>query len=290
MLGAGDRMGRERNARRRADAGAMSRTIAPLTEPTSDTTAPGLRCGAISFGDVAAGADRRADDDQIGAGDRGGVGLHHLIGEAELGDAPARRAPSAALATISRTAPCARAARAIEEPIRPTPISARRLNSGAGLVTASRPSFARKSLSAATTSRLASSVPTRHAQRVRQLVGRGLPQDQAARGEESIRVLGRAAFGFRKMDQHEIGDARRHFQAKLADLGRQPGEPARVVLARAFLVLHVLDRGDAGGDRRSGDVERAANAIDGIDDVRRAEHPSEPQVPPVRGFWRTCGT
>ena len=38
----------------------------------------------------AAGADRNADDDEIGARNRRLVGLDHLIGEAELGDAPAR--------------------------------------------------------------------------------------------------------------------------------------------------------------------------------------------------------
>ena len=42
-------------------------------------------------GDVAAGADRNADDDEVGAGDRCGVGLDDLVGEAKLGDAPPRR-------------------------------------------------------------------------------------------------------------------------------------------------------------------------------------------------------
>ena len=37
-----------------------------------------------------AGADRNADDHEIGAFDRGGVGLDHLIDNAELGDALAR--------------------------------------------------------------------------------------------------------------------------------------------------------------------------------------------------------
>ncbi len=54
-----------------------------------------------------------------------------------------RVAAERAVATISRTAPCARAARAIEEPISPTPIKARRLNRGAGRLTASR-RFAQK--------------------------------------------------------------------------------------------------------------------------------------------------
>ena len=42
------------------------------------------------LGDRAAGADRNADDDEVGAFDGGGVGFDHLVGEAELGDAPAR--------------------------------------------------------------------------------------------------------------------------------------------------------------------------------------------------------
>ena len=71
--------------------GPMSRTIAPLTEPTSDTIAPGAEMRRDLLGDLAARADRSADDDEIGAGDRGGVGLDHLVGEPEFGDAPARR-------------------------------------------------------------------------------------------------------------------------------------------------------------------------------------------------------
>ena len=68
----------------------MSRTTAPLTEPTSETIAPLHQMRADLLRDLAAGADRDADDDEIGAFDRGGVGLDHLIGEAELGHALAR--------------------------------------------------------------------------------------------------------------------------------------------------------------------------------------------------------
>jgi hypothetical protein len=39
--------------------------------------------------DLTADANRHADDDKIGAGDGGGAGLHHLIGNSKLGDAPA---------------------------------------------------------------------------------------------------------------------------------------------------------------------------------------------------------
>ena len=41
-------------------------------------------------GDRTAGADRNADDDEVGALDRGSIGFLHLIGKAELGDALAR--------------------------------------------------------------------------------------------------------------------------------------------------------------------------------------------------------
>ncbi len=42
------------------------------------------------LGDRAADADRNAEDDEVGAFHRRGVGLDHLVGDAEFGDAPAR--------------------------------------------------------------------------------------------------------------------------------------------------------------------------------------------------------
>ncbi len=201
--------------------------------------------------DLATGPDRRAGDDEVGSGRGGGVGFDHLVGKSELGDTPPRRGGPRGCHDLAHRALRARRARnrradqadadqrqAIEQRDRGA-FSSRR-HSG----------FAKKSLSAATTRRFASSVPTRQAQRVRQFVGGGLAQDQSARGEERVRVLGGAALGLRKVDQHEIGDARRHFQTELADLFRQPGEPARIVLARTLLMRDVLDRRDAGGDRR----------------------------------------
>ena len=95
---------------------------------------------------------------------------------------------------------------------------------------------------------------------------------------------------FREMDQHEIGDARRHLETELADLRRQPGEPARIVLARALLMRDVLDRGDAGGDRRRRDVERTADAVEGVDDMRRVRTSSRAAAPPGRRSSRRCGT
>ena len=47
--------------------------------------------------------------------------------------------------------------------------------------------------------------------------------------------------------------------------------------ARMLLMRGILDGRDAGRDRRGVDVERAADAVDGVDDVRRAVHPAKPQ-------------
>ena len=116
----------------------------------------GSEMRADLLGHRAAGADRNADDDQIGAFDRGGIGLHHLIGEAELGDAPARlrrtrggddRAHGALRAGGARDRgadqPDADQREAVEQ-------GRRFAHAG----------FPRNSASALTTSRLASSVPT----------------------------------------------------------------------------------------------------------------------------------
>ena len=66
MLGAGDRVaGNEMHARPEHAASTCAITAA-LTEPTSVTIAPGLRRGAIAFGDLAVGADRHGEDDEIG--------------------------------------------------------------------------------------------------------------------------------------------------------------------------------------------------------------------------------
>ena len=50
----------------------------------------GGKMWADLFCDRTAGADGNAHDDEIGAFDGGGIAFHHLVGEAELGNAPAR--------------------------------------------------------------------------------------------------------------------------------------------------------------------------------------------------------
>ena len=89
MLGAGDRMrGHEMHAR-----GQVRRHVAhdrALDRADVGHDRARLQMRADLGRDRAAGADRDADDDEIGAFDRRRIGLDHLIGDAELGDAPAR--------------------------------------------------------------------------------------------------------------------------------------------------------------------------------------------------------
>ena len=107
----------------------MSRTTEPLTEPTSDTTAPGLRCGPISL----------ATAPQTPTGThtmtRSAPSTACALVSTTLSAMPssatrARVLGERAVATISRTAPCARAALAMDEPIKPGPMMAMVSNSG----------------------------------------------------------------------------------------------------------------------------------------------------------------
>jgi len=77
------------------------------------------------LGDLTACADRNADDDEVGARDRFRIGLT-TSSAIPSSTTRLRVAADRAVATIERTAPRSRAARAIDEPIRPTPMSARR--------------------------------------------------------------------------------------------------------------------------------------------------------------------
>ena len=107
----------------------MSRTTEPLTEPTSETTAPGLRCGPISAA-TAPQAPTGMQTITRSASFTASALVATTLSAKPSSTTRLRVASERAVATISFTTPCSRAARAIEEPIRPTPISARRLNRG----------------------------------------------------------------------------------------------------------------------------------------------------------------
>ena len=104
--------------------------MAPLTEPTSETIAPAFRNGAIS----------------CATGPQAPTGMQRITRSASLTASAlvsstrstmpssvtrARVFSERAVVTISLASPWARAARAIEPPIRPKPISATRRKIGA---------------------------------------------------------------------------------------------------------------------------------------------------------------
>ena len=128
MFGPGDRMGRDemniaRQMRRHlADDGALDRA-----DVGHDRAGFEERCDLLS--DRAAGADRDAEDHEVGVLDGFRVGLQHAVDDGEFGH-PRAGLLERAVVTISLVSPCARAARAIEPPIRPKLISATRRKIG----------------------------------------------------------------------------------------------------------------------------------------------------------------
>ena len=94
MLGSGDRMRRhEMHAGRQVRSHVAHDGGLDRTDIGDDCAALKLR-GNL-FGDFTTDADRRADDDEIGARGSGAVALDHLVGQTELGDAPACLPPFA---------------------------------------------------------------------------------------------------------------------------------------------------------------------------------------------------
>src|SRR3984957_5178913 len=279
--------------------GAMSRTTAPLPEPTSETVAPRIRCGPIS---AATSPQAPTGTHTITrSAPATAAALSSATRSASPSSATRRRvAAERAVATISRTVPCARAAWAIDEPIRPTPIKARRLYNGAGRLTLNSlygwlrapltfPSFAQKFLQRGAHEPVRFFGADTHSQRIRELVAADLTQNESARGEERVGVLGGASPCLREMDEQEIGDARGHLEPELFEFLRQPSEPAIVVLTRALLVCVIFDRCDAGSDRGRTDVERTAYAVNGGNDVGRTKHPTQTQGGEAVNFGEGTG-
>src|SRR5882724_348885 len=108
------------------------------------------------LGDVAAGADRNADDDQVGAFDRGGVALDHLIDHAQFGHALAglRRARGGDDRTYCALGADGARDRAADQ------AEADQRQAVEDRLLAGHLDFPRNSASAFTTSRFASSMPT----------------------------------------------------------------------------------------------------------------------------------
>ena len=118
--------------------GDISFTTAPLTEPTSERIAPGARCGPISA--ATAPHAPTGMETMTRSAPSAAAALVSTTWSARPSSATLRRvAAERAVAMIEPAAPCARAARAMEEPIKPVPISARRLKMGFPLITAGDP-------------------------------------------------------------------------------------------------------------------------------------------------------
>src|SRR3984893_8304159 len=253
----------------------MSRSTAPLTEPTSETMAPGAMAAPIS----AATAPQAPTGTQtmMQSAPFAASALVSTTWSAILSSRTRSRvACERAVATIERTAPSARAARAFEEPISPTPISARRSKITGTFLGTGR--LTGHELAECGNHELVRLFGTdAHAERIRQVVSAGLPQYEAALHQECVGIFRRSSAPLREMDEDEIGNARRHLKPERADVLLDPGEPFRVVRDRALEMRGIAERGDAGRHRRRVDVKRPANAIHRIDHGSRRIHPAKPK-------------
>src|SRR5688500_9601750 len=137
-------------------------------------------------------------------------------------------ASSWSIATIVRATLRTLTARAMDEPIKPRPMMARRSNKGCSSGAPSR-SGMRRALRAQAFAQGGHDQAVRlrtadgQAERVGEAVGFHPAQHQPASAEERVRVLGGVAGLLREMDEQEIADARRHLEPELADLFRKPG-------------------------------------------------------------------
>ena len=158
--------------------------------------------------------------------------------------------------------PFLRMAWLIEEPMSPIPISATCSNIGAGL----RPGLVSAPSCGGSLDEIGKRGdhclvvglrPHRYAQGIGQTIGVDASHNDGARLEERVRGV-RAGLGtLGKVHQQEIGDARRHLEAQLLDLGCKPRQPARVVLGGGLHVLHVLHR------RSTRRISRAPDTLKG---------------------------
>ena len=145
-----------------------------------------------------------------------------------------------------------RAARAIDEPISPAPINARRSTTASdmrgsfGCRWRLRPEFA-QGVDDKPVGFLAADG---EAQEFAHAIGLDGAQDQPAFGKEMIGVIGGLSRRVGKANGDEIGDAGQHFETKRGDLLREPWQPARVMRDGFFNMRDILKRSDAGSGAR----------------------------------------
>ena len=195
----------------------------------------------------------------------------------------ASTAASASTATIAPARFSRRAARAIEEPMRPKPTSARRSNKGSSRGGPRRSGIPARPAGEEVLQRRDGEpvrllVADRHAQAVRQAVG---ADARAARA--------RAASGTRRRPWRcSPASVGKWIRMKLPTLGVTASPSAAISrvsqgsqrslwATAAAACASSAKRRDAGGDRRPVDVEGPADAVDGVDHMRRPGHPAEAQ-------------
>ena len=122
------------------------------------------------------------------------------------------------------------------------------------------------------------------AQRIRQPIALEPTQDQPSARQIGVRLpRGLARLGG-EMDEEEIADARRDRKPERADLRGEPGKPAIVMRERRRDMGVIGDRRGAGRERGPVDVEGAADAVQGVDDMRRPVEPADAQIGEAEDF------
>ena len=178
--------------------------------------------------------------------------------------------------TRARASLCARQARAIDEPISPMPMSARRSKSGSRGAGPSRSGMAgapaRKSASAATTSRFASSLPTVRRSASRQAVGRRrarrIRPRAVRKASASFARLCPARAG--KWTSRKLPTLGVTVEAERLDLAASARAASARYARRLLPIWRVVgERRDARPRSPAVDVEGPADAVQRVDDMRR---------------------
>ena len=256
----------------RHDGRPCARTTEPLTEPTSVTIAPGLQVRADFLGHRAAGADRDADDDQVGAATASAL----VSTTGRRGRARPRAPRSRELRVDGDRARRAFARhdmgdrRADQADADEGDLVEQRLAHRGALFPPMN------AVSASTTARFSSSVPMV----MRSACGKPYSSTRRKMMRRSCRNLSASAAptcrSVEEMHQQEV--AALGVTPKAEPVKSSASHRARARYARRALRPRVIgQRRDAGRDRRARDIERPADTVQRIGDRRSAHRPSRAQ-------------
>src|SRR3984885_11982113 len=252
---------------------------APLTEPTSDTIAPCLSAGAMArpIASLApTGAHRMTQSALLTARAKSSV----TTSPSPRAFARSKTAMDVSARTMRRAAWRWRAARAIDEPISPIPIiaSSSKIGSARGAPTRSI-TFASHELGERSNHALVGFLAAdRQTQGPRQAIRSDHPKNESPRAEERIRVRGGPARFLREGQQQKISDAWRDPDSQFRDRLGEPRKPKGVVRDCSIDMRRVFEARDACRLRRPIQVERSADTVQRINDMRRSVAPANAQA------------